>query len=184
MNELERKLVDKILVSYMDKGINVQRLVDNPDFIALPLESKIGALNHYASVLTTPPTKNYTPSIKAGLMAGTATGLSVLAARASTLSEGAPLISAMGKPVLAAAGIAAGIGLYSSLRNQMQEYNESKAIGEDIQKGDYLKAIVDNGIDRRNNQQALNSFISKPNPIISWISDKNKDYFSSVPGSK
>ena len=73
MNPLEEQLLKNLVSSYRDKGINVQRILDNPIFKDLSLEAKVKFLESNVGVLSKAPSfdiKKALPTAGMGAVSG------------------------------------------------------------------------------------------------------------------
>lgn len=137
---LERQLVDQLIRKYESQGIHVQKVLDNPLFQQLPLQSKIQAINEYASKLSGKPSYNI-KNVGASSLMG-AGGMSMLVASKDLLEYGRV------NPANAiASGIfGAALGLASGAYMEYKDTKRSSETAKLIAEGTSLKSLVDRSL--------------------------------------
>lgn len=115
---IEDKLIEGLIESYKAKGINLQRILDNPLFQSLPLDKKVRIIESEA-IKFPAPKMDYKPILEgAGIGAiSTMTGLAMASATGAGSRTIAQISEALAKgglrsisPSLPVIGIAAAVG--------------------------------------------------------------------------
>ena len=175
MTPLEEQLVDTLIKQYKSKGVNVQGILDNPEFLSMPLKSKLAALEHYAkdlSVATYPDPKT---AIQAGITAAGWTGATLLVTRVINrhIMNRPELGNAFGKPVLAAAAIGGTIGLLTKVKMDFDKYKADQAVASTLGEGNYMEALVGASMGQQGRYQAATGKMLGGNPIAQVISNQS-----------
>lgn len=162
MTPLEQNLVNALIQKYKSQGVSVQAILDNPHFVALPLQSKLEAINLYAKELSTNPrfpVKRIGGAVLAG--AGTTASLLALTRQFAGVGHLPPVGYATAGAI---GGVLAGInaGMAAS-----KEYGKFKDIAQEVDAGNSLQALV---------ERSLHSMPSTPrpqNPILGKLHEIN-----------
>ena len=182
MTPLEQKLVENMVRDYKSRGINVQRILDNPDFISLPLDSKVHALERYAADLHTASMPDPLNAIKGAAGTALLTGSTVLLSRilSKYLTGNDALGEPFGKPVLAAAAIGGAIGLVARVKRDLDQYNNDKAIAKELNSGNTIGVLSSNSILRQDTTSAINNKIKGSNPMAQVVLNYNNMYHGNL----
>lgn len=151
---LTDKLIEGLIRKYQEKGINVQRLLDNQEFKNLPLDKKVQVLENYKNQLSQVPSFNYkSPIIAAGLG-----GLgSILGTAAMGVGLPVPTSSyaIMGGIGAAVAGIMATLA-------EREQFNRDMVSRNHIYTNKYLDAIINTSESRPLPVKPDVSLVTKP----------------------
>ena len=164
MNPLEEALLTKLIEKYRAKGVNVQRILENPEFARLPLASKIEALDRFAEDFGKTPPLVRAKNVGKGALTG-ALGLAAAVA-ATRAARGVPIAQALAPHVMVSSGVyGAAVGALTSGLTDMARFRQdnkiSKAIQSRLQEGlDH----EDNSLDILVNRTFLKP-ISSPEPV-------------------
>lgn len=180
MTDLESKLLDTLVKKYEEQGLGVHALLDNPDFIALSLDSKLKALDTYATRLNKPFKPNYMGVASKAAQSFALGGLSIGFAR--SMQHGAPFIAELQGPhAIAAASLSAGLSLAKNIYDQKKKYELTKRLNADISNNKYIDAIVDNGLSRQMHQSAIVGSVMPTNPFVDWASSSSNQLLTRAP---
>ena len=144
MSPLESKLMDNLLDVYKSKGINVQRILENPIFSGLSLEDKVKFLEANSKAFSQKPSTGFKQALP-NIGFGALTGIGAVGVAAALSSGVAPSVSR------AALGVGAGwgalLGSIPSLMALSSGYKRDLATSTDIANNRILKALAARSIE-------------------------------------
>jgi hypothetical protein len=161
MTPLEGNIINELVRQYKRNGYNVQRILDNPAFNALPFPSKLEALQQHADSLGGSPSFDAKEVAVKALKAGATTGAIIGMGHAFKYGAILP------KPLAIATGIGAGLGAAYKIADQYHKYKIDRTTAGYIREGKGMEALIDRSM--------LNSpsHVPNTNAILGKINEIN-----------
>ena len=169
-NALEDRLLLALIDRYKDKGINLQKILDNQLFQQLPLNQKLEYIEKYKNQLS----DNVHPRIKPiiqSMALGALTGISGLGLRAATGGT-----SFSNQHYMAAAGVGAVLGSLLTGAAVMKDREKDLSTRDDILNNKYLSALVN-----RSSSPVVNVPKADLAPHIKLLQGKAEGFISLIP---
>lgn len=142
MTPFEDKLVETLVRKYLEKGINVQKIIDNPLFNELPLQVKIEAINKYANELSKNPGFHMRQATSIGKDALIGAGTLGSLAAISDFTKG-QIGNPMAKQHLALAAVIGGtIGLAAGGYKVGKEYFRDRGTAKHLREDGSMEALI------------------------------------------
>lgn len=134
---MEQKLINALIASYKERGIDLYALVDDPLFVSLPLEKKVEMIKKYAQQIVDGTTRNFSKedlkaALKDAALSGTATGLASAAGVVGALSHYHKGKIPWGSTAIGL-GIGAGVGAIGSLLEAKKIYSQRMGMVNSLQ---------------------------------------------------
>ena len=177
MTPLETQLVGQLVSKYKAQGVNCQRLLGNPDFIALPLQAKLSALENYKNDLTTVNIPDPLLALKSVARAATLSAGGVYLSRllSEKLFQNPNIGKAWGKPVIGAAIVGGGLGLLNHILTNMNQYEADKAVAKNISENDFMGTLATSSMQQQGLDAGLRLKIFGHHPLAQALStDANR----------
>lgn len=138
--QLTDKLIQALVNKYQEKGINVQRVLDNAEFQSLPLDRRLQLLEDYKTQLSVHPTFGVKPIISSAVAGGLGSMLTVFG---TSLVKEAPVAKSA---YAAVGGVSALLSAVLAAIQEQKKYKRDTAIMNNISNNKYLDAIINTSI--------------------------------------
>lgn len=168
---LQDQLLENLIKTYQGKGVNLQKILDNPMFQQLPLDKKVQFIQSNASTLSTEPSLNL-GTIATGVVGGGIAGTIALALHSAVQgASAAPFARGT------ALGVGATLGGTAALIRAYMDKKRDQATVNSIQSGQPIQTLIDRsgskpvegsplGVNRYLSR--IEGFIEKELPIMSY----------------
>ena len=173
LTEFEEKLFEALVQKYRERGVNFQKILDNPLFLQLPLVTKLEVIKRYAEELGARP--KLTPSwyrTKEILKPMASSAAMLMASGAiANLSQARAVFKGQSKQLAILGAVGLGLGAMLGASKISTEYDRDKETAAQIAEGQGLEALA--------GRTLLPTGAITPPPVLSAASEFTRQLYNS-----